>query len=274
MTTKYIPTLTIAGSDSSGGAGIQADIKTMSALGCYAMSVITAVTAQNTCGVSGVEAISNQLVQSQLEAVLEDIPPKAIKTGMLYDRSTIEVIVKTLSQLDDIPPIIVDPVMVATSGDSLFIDEAIESLINSLLPMAALVTPNIPEAEALAGLVIDSHKSIKEAAKKILSYGVEAVLIKGGHLMGDDCPDFLFLNNGHEEVFHGTKVRTSNTHGTGCTLSSAITAYIARGLSLPEAVGQAKVYISEAINSGKDITLFKGHGPVDHFYNPQKSIKL
>lgn len=274
MSKRYIPTLTIAGSDSSGGAGIQADIKTMSALGCYAMSVITAVTAQNTCGVTGVEPISTNIIEAQLLAVLDDIPPKAIKTGMLYDSSVILTVSKVISESAKDISLVVDPVMVATSGDSLLQNEALDSLKNELLPLASLVTPNIPETEVLSGLKIDSMEQADEASAKILELGVKAVLIKGGHFHSDQAVDILYTTDGLREIFKADMIPSKNTHGTGCTLSSAITSFLAREYSLVDSIRLAKEYLTSAIDSGKDVQIGNGHGPVNHFHSPIKSIIL
>lgn len=270
MNVKYIPTLTIAGSDSSGGAGVQADLKTMSALGCYAMSVITAVTAQNTQGVLGVQPVSAEMVALQLQAVLEDIPPLAMKTGMLFDATIIETVATALGQLDI--PLVVDPVMVATSGDRLLSEEAEEVLKQRLLPLSTLITPNLMEAEVLSGVKIDSQSALYEAGQYLLALGTKAVLIKGGHTADTEATDYLFTDKG-VTTFSKSRIDTMNTHGTGCTLSAAITAYIARGLSLEKAIEQGKEYLSEALNSGKMVAIGKGHGPVDHFFQPQSSIK-
>lgn len=270
MNMNYIPTLTIAGSDSSGGAGIQADLKAMSALGCYAMSVLTAVTAQNTQGVLGVQPVSAEMVALQLQAVLEDIPPLAIKTGMLFDATIIEAVATALEQVDI--PLVVDPVMVATSGDRLLSKEAEEVLKRRLLPLATLLTPNLMEAEVLSGVKIDSRSALYASGQYLLAHGPKAVLIKGGHTADTEATDYLFTDKG-VTTFSSARIETANTHGTGCTLSAAITAYIARGLSLEKAIEQSKEYLSEALNSGKMVAIGKGHGPVDHFFQPQSSIK-
>lgn len=270
MNVKYIPTLTIAGSDSSGGAGVQADLKTMSALGCYAMSVITSVTAQNTQGVLGVQPISAEMVALQLQAVLEDIPPLAMKTGMLFDTTIIETVATALEHVDI--PLVVDPVMVATSGDRLLSKEAEEVLKQRLLPLSTLITPNLMEAEVLSGVKIDSQSALYETGQYLLALGTKAVLIKGGHTVDTEATDYLFTDKG-VTTFSKSRIDTMNTHGTGCTLSAAITAYIARGLSLEKAIEQGKEYLSKALNSGRMVAVGKGHGPVDHFFQPQSSIK-
>ncbi|MDO5016966.1 MAG: bifunctional hydroxymethylpyrimidine kinase/phosphomethylpyrimidine kinase [Porphyromonas sp.] len=266
----YLPTLTIAGSDSSGGAGIQADIKTMSALGCYAMSVITALTAQNSCGVRSVTGVSPQMVAEQLEMVLSDIPPLAVKTGMLYSAETVNAVSQRLRPLHI--PLVVDPVMVATSGDHLITDAAIDAVRQQLLPIATLITPNIKEAEVLSGMPISSDRDLRDAADRILDMGAAAVLIKGGHLQGPIATDYLYTREGVES-YSAERVATRNDHGTGCTLSSAITAYLAQGQTMSRAVQYGKEYLTRALLSGSTVTIGKGHGPVDHFHQPLASIK-
>lgn len=269
----YIPTLTIAGSDSSGGAGIQADLKAMSALGCYAMSVITATTAQNTTGVTDVFPITPEHVEAQLKAVIQDIRPLAIKTGMLFSSEVIETVALVLREQKPEIPLVVDPVMVATSGDRLLKESAISSYISDLIPLACLITPNLPEAEVLSGVKITSEESMDLAAQKILHNGARAVLIKGGHANSNEATDILYTQNGDREVFTSERIETKNTHGTGCTLSAAITAYLAQGQTLAQSIQSGKEYLTYALRSGKNIEIGHGHGPVDHFYNPHKSIK-
>ena len=280
---KYICALTIAGSDSSGGAGIQADIKTMSALGVYAASAITSVTVQNTVGVSAIQAISPDIVGGQIKAVMEDIRPQAVKIGMVNDRDTIVAIAGVLSQFRDVwQSVIVDPVMVSTSGCRLTQEDALSDFCSLLLPSATLLTPNIPEAEILSGMKILTEEDMHLAAHRILDLGCRAVLIKGGHSEGNRKVDMLYVRD--DSIVEGQLVvrpvqryehetiTTRNTHGTGCTLSSAITSFVARGLCLADAIGAAKKYLSEAIGAGKDVEIGKGHGPVNHLYNPDKLI--
>jgi len=270
----YVKTLTIAGSDSGGGAGIQADIKTMSALGCYASSVVTAVTAQNTQQVYSVQHIDTGIVEAQLRAVLADLRPNAIKTGMMGSAETMRSIAGILSELKD-TPLIVDPVMVTTSGNKLMDDGAIDTFIEHLLPIATLLTPNIPEAEALSGMRIASAADTDEAARVILNRGAKAVLIKGGHAEGKTKSDRLyFADNRKPMTFTAETIVSRNTHGTGCTLSSAICAFMARGCGMEEAVARAKRYVTDAIRMGADVEIGGGHGAVNHFYNPEKLIKL
>ena len=251
--------LTIAGSDCSGGAGIQADIKTMTANGVYAMSAITALTAQNTTGVTGILEASPEFLAQQLDAIFTDIFPDAVKIGMVSDQALIETIVRKLEEYKP-AHIVVDPVMVATSGARLLKDEAITALTSRLLPLAEVCTPNIPEAEVLAGMTISSADEMVEAARKISQrYGC-AVLCKGGHAV-NDASDVLWAD-GQAHWFHGQRINNPNTHGTGCTLSSAIASNLAKGKSLPQAVEKAKAYISGAL--GAMLDLGKGSGPMNH----------
>lgn len=272
---RYIVTLSIAGSDSSGGAGIQADIKTMSALGCFAATAITSITVQNTMGVSAVQKIEPEIVAGQIRAVIDDLQPSAIKIGMVNDSETICAIADTLNGYDTLPPIIIDPVMVSTSGSRLMQQDAIETFKKELMLMATLLTPNIAEAEVLSGCHIEDICSINSVAQMILSQNCNAVLIKGGHLV--EKTDRLYVKsdqNGAKLVasYHHDNINSANTHGTGCTLSSAIAAFMARGEKLEDAIRLAKEYVSEAIASGAEINIGRGAGPVNHFFNPQKMI--
>lgn len=269
----YVKTLTIAGSDSGGGAGIQADIKTMSALGCYASSVVTAVTAQNTQQVYCVQNIDAAVVEAQLRAVLTDLRPDAIKTGMVGCAENIESIARVLAEYGDIP-LVIDPVMISTSGNKLMEEKAINIFCQLLLPMATVLTPNIPEAEVLARHSIATVADIDKAAKEILKRGCKALLIKGGHMEGSTKADRLyFADNSKPLTFATETISSLNTHGTGCTLSSAIAAFLARGLKLEEAVAMAKNYVSQAIKAGADVCVGSGHGAVNHFFCPEKLIK-
>lgn len=256
-----VPVLTIAGSDCSGGAGIQADIKTMMAHGVYAMSAITAITAQNTIGVKGFEAVSPDMVSSQLEMIWADIPPTAIKTGMLANAEIISSISSILRKFNA-ANLVVDPVMVATSGDQLIADEAIDTMVAQLFPLATLITPNVNEARRLTGT---DNPSIQ--IRRIHEMGVKNLMLKGGDLAdGDTKKDILSLNNGTEVIrLESPAIDTPNTHGTGCTLSAAIASRLALGHPLAEAVKGAKQYITEAIMRASDFTIGHGHGPVNHF---------
>lgn len=267
---KYIATLTIAGSDCSGGAGIQADIKTMSALGCYAASAITAITVQNTLGVTAVHAVPPEIVAGQIKAVMDDIEPKAIKIGMVNDAETIFAIAETLKAYS-LPHLVVDPVMVATSGSRLMQDDALDVFCRELLPLATLLTPNVPEAEVLSGIKITDKGSMDKAARRVLQLGCNNLLIKGGHLAGQKV-DRLYGDVDCEYV--AENVVTRNTHGTGCSLSSAITTFLAQGFSTDEAIGKAKEWLTEALKAGADVEIGHGHGPVNHFFNPKSLFTL
>lgn len=254
--------LTIAGSDSSGGAGIQADIKTMTANGVYAMSAITALTAQNTTGVYGILEVTPEFLANQLDCIFTDIRPDAVKTGMVSSSALIEVIAQKLTQYKA-ENLVIDPVMVATSGAKLISDEAIETLKGKLLGLATLITPNIPEAQVLSGMDIRTAEDMERAAKAIYgAYGC-AVLCKGGHQL-NDANDLLYSKEG-ARWYQGRRIANPNTHGTGCTLSSAIASNLAKGCSLDEAVERAKAYISGALAAMLD--LGKGSGPMNHMFD-------
>lgn len=260
--------LTIAGSDCSGGAGIQADIKTISALGAYAASAITAVTAQNTCGVNGVFPVPAPIVQSQIEAVMTDIRPDAIKIGMVSDPGTVRTIARSLRKFHP-RHVIFDPVMVSTSGCKLMDDEAISVIVKELMPLSSLITPNLSEARVLTGKDISTVDAMEAVAGELLQWGSGGVLIKGGHLEGNQMCDVMKLrDNAQVYRFDAPKIKSKNTHGTGCTLSSAIATFCALGLPLAEAVGKAKEYVYKGIEAGKDIHIGEGHGPLNHFYEP------
>lgn len=270
---RYICALTIAGSDCSGGAGIQADIKTMSALGVYAATAITSITVQNTKGVQAVHGVNPLIVADQIKAVMDDIKPDAVKIGMVNDCATIHAIADTLTFYPNIP-IVIDPIMMSTSGFRLMKQDALELFCHSLLPMSTLLTPNLPEAEILSNMKLNSIDDMDIAAQRILSLGCKAVLIKGGHMTGDRKIDRLYMANGIVQTFTRKTIDTQNTHGTGCTLSSAITSFIARGRELADAIAAAKNYLSQALEAGKDIHIGEGHGPVNHLFNPEKLITL
>lgn len=254
--------LTIAGSDCSGGAGIQADLKTMTMNGVYAMSAITALTAQNTTGVRAIQESTPEFLGKQIDAVFEDIYPDAVKIGMVSSSELIRVIADRL-KLHEAKNVVVDPVMVATSGSSLMKTDAVQTLASELLPMATLVTPNIPEAQVLSGLSIASKEDMVIAAKKISEDCHCAVLLKGGHSI-NDANDLLYAN-GETVWFAGKRINNPNTHGTGCTLSSAIAANLAKGYSLADSVRRAKDYISGALAAMLD--LGQGSGPMDHAFD-------
>ena len=262
----YRRVLTIAGSDSGGGAGIQADLKTIAANGCYGMSVITAITAQNTVGVSAIHAVPIEFVEAQMDAVLTDIGCDAVKIGMLFSPELIRTVAEGLRR-HGVKQIVLDPVMVAQSGDPLLQDEAVEALRQYLIPLADIITPNLPEASVLLGRQILALEEIEEAAVELAGLGCRSVLVKGGHLDSDDCHDCLYLADEKRlVVLPGKRIATRNNHGTGCTLSSAIASFMARGQQLEQAVRQAKDYITGAIRAGADYRLGRGHGPVHHLY--------
>lgn len=254
--------LTIAGSDCSGGAGIQADLKAMTMNGVYAMSAITALTAQNTTGVTGIQEVTPDFLQQQIDAVFEDIYPDAVKIGMVASADLIKVIADSL-RFYDARNVVVDPVMVATSGSALLKNDAVQTLMYELLPLATLVTPNILEAQVLSGLTIESEEDMMDAAKRIGDAHHCAVLLKGGHSI-NDANDLLYTD-GKLQWFYGRRIDNPNTHGTGCTLSSAIASNLAKGFSLTESVGRAKEYISGALEAMLD--LGKGSGPMMHNFD-------
>jgi hydroxymethylpyrimidine/phosphomethylpyrimidine kinase len=258
--------LTIAGSDSSGGAGIQADLKTFSVFGVYGASVITALTAQNTLGVQGIETVSAVFVAEQLRSVLTDLDVGAIKTGMLANADIVKVVASELRSVSACP-LVVDPVMVATSGDVLLAPEAVDAIKRRLLPLATLVTPNLPEAAVLLGCKQACNEEEMASQGKALlgAAGCHAVLIKGGHDGGDDATDVLVSAAGVER-FVRPRIATVHSHGTGCTLSAAIAALLSQGAALPEAVDRAKTYVWEGLRHGSGLGIGKGRGPVDHLF--------
>ena len=260
--TNNVPkAMTIAGSDSGGGAGIQADLKTLSALGVYGASSVTAITVQNTVGVFGVHEIPTEIISGQIDAVISDIGIDCIKIGMLSSSHIIECVADTLLK-HEVSWLVVDPVMVAKSGDSLLREDALAALKAKLIPMASVVTPNIPEAETLTDMTISNEDDVKECARRIVGLGAKAVVVKGGHLEGP-ATDVLYDGTSFIE-FISDRIPSNNTHGTGCTFASAITAGLAKNLTLTESVAQAKEFVTEAIRSAYDIG--SGHGPLNHFF--------
>ena len=263
---KYNRVLTIAGSDSGGGAGIQADIKAISALGCFATSAITAVTVQNTLGVEAVHPIPLDILRGQIDAVLSDIGTDAVKIGMLHSAEVVEVVADVLQKYN-IRNVVLDPVMVSTSGHRLIEESAIDTLRRVLIPRARVITPNIPEAEILAGVKIAANDQLAEVARQLSQGGTVSVLLKAGHLTEDRLVD-IFYNAEQDTITElpSARVYTPNTHGTGCTLSSALAALLAKEYELTDAARGAKEYINEAIVSGARYEIGGGHGPVDHFW--------
>lgn len=267
QTREYHKVLTIAGSDSGGGAGIQADLKTFAAIGCYGMSVITALTAQNTRGVTAIHALPPSFAIEQMTAVFTDIGADAVKIGMLYSTELIEAVTETLNKYRA-RNIVLDPVMVAQSGDKLLQDDAIEAIKEHLMPLADVVTPNLPEAEVLLGQKIESFEDMQQAARSLAQFGGRSILIKGGHLEESKSTDLLYLTEEDRFVIlEAERVDSRNNHGTGCTLSSAIAAYMSKGSQIECAVRKAKTYIQNAIRAGAAYKIGHGHGPVHHFFD-------
>jgi hydroxymethylpyrimidine/phosphomethylpyrimidine kinase len=262
--------LIIAGSDSGGGAGIQADIKTVTALGGYASTAITALTAQDTRTVHDIHEVPAAFIALQLRVVLQDIGADAIKTGMLHRADIIDAVVDALDQYAPDIPLVVDPVMVAKGGASLLQPSAAEALRKRLIPRATVITPNLPEAEVLSGVKIAGEADMPAAAERLLHLGARAVLLKGGHLPGDHLIDLLRLATGGGEAFTGTRIDTTSTHGTGCTLASAIATGLAFGLSLRDAVAQARAYVRKAIETAPGFG--HGHGPLNHAHTVRKPV--
>lgn len=273
MKHTYRRALTIAGSDPSGGAGVQADLKTFSALGVYGASAIVAVVDENTVGVTGVHPIPAPFVAGQIRSVLSDIGADAIKIGMLHDSELIQTVRHTLDEYPEVTNIVLDPVMVATSGDALLLPEAVTTLRDLLIPAATVITPNLPEASLLLGKTLDSQDQLADAARELSrlgdpSRGGVSVMLKAGHLEGiDTLTDYFYeAPTGRLTPLTSKKISTPNTHGTGCTLSSAIAAFLARGYDLTEAARSAKSYLASALEAGAEYNIGHGHGPVHHFY--------
>lgn len=258
--------LTIAGFDASGGAGIQADLKTFSAFGVYGMSILTALPIQNTCGVTNCYEIPLKAIEEQLESIFSDIIPDVIKIGMLFNSDIVNLVANYLNINAHNIPIVIDPVMVAKSGDSLLKPEAVKSLKENLFPLATIVTPNIDETNMICNTQINTETDIINSANYILSLGPKAVLIKGGHLIGNECKDLLVTNK-FKHWIASPRINTKNTHGTGCTISAAIAANLALGLEINDSFINAKNYITGAIDGFKDETIGYGNGPVNHFFN-------
>lgn len=254
--------MTIAGSDSGAGAGIQADLKTFAALGVYGTTVLTTITAQNTQGVTSIHEVPSKVIRDQFDAVISDIGADAVKTGMLSSVEIIETIADSLKSLS-MTNIVIDPVMVAKGGSRLLHQDAVEVLRSKLLPLARITTPNIPEAEVLSGLKVRTLQEAKQAATAIAELGAKSVVVKGGHLVGEEAVDIYFDGVNFEELC-SPRVSTRNTHGTGCTFASAIAAGLALGYPIGEAVHRAKEYVTQAILA--NLNIGSGHGPLDHFY--------
>lgn len=269
---KYPVVLSIAGSDSGGGAGIQADIKTFSALGCYGTTAVTAVTVQNTLGLSAVHPVPHEIVGQQIKAVIADMEAVVIKIGMIPGAEIAVTIAGILQEYRHIP-VILDPVMVSSSGYQLADDKTITVLKDQLFPLAALVTPNLDEAMLITDRSIADVADMENAAARFIELGCNAVLIKGGHLKGKTLCDVYLDQNGLKRLFESNFIDSNNTHGTGCTLSSAIAAFMALGCDVITAIGKAKNYVHSAIEQGADVKTGNGSGPLNHFFDPQKMIK-
>ena len=272
MKKRYNTVLTIAGSDSGGGAGIQADIKAISAMGCYAASAITAITVQNTLGVQAVHPAPLDILRGQIDAVLSDIGADAVKIGMLHS-SEVVILVAEMIEKYGIRNVVLDPVMVSTSGHRLIEEDAVEVIKSRLLPLARVITPNVPEAEILAGCKIAGEDEFEAIARRLSDNGNVSVLMKAGHLSGDSLVDYFY--NAEDDTItrlQSKRVQTKNTHGTGCTLSSAFAAALAKGEGLTMAATSAKRYIEQAIISGAEYEIGKGHGPVNHGFDPVKML--
>ena len=268
---RYARVLSIAGSDSGGGAGIQADLKTFSALGCYGMTAITAITAQNTRGVTGIHGIPADMLQAQIDAVVQDIGVDAIKIGMLHAPEVVQVVADAIRRYG-ITKVVLDPVMVATSGDKLIHDETVSVLVRELFPLATVVTPNLDEAGWLIGRPIADVSAMEQAAQDLLALGAQQVLLKGGHLPGEWVVDLLAGRDGLRKELGSQRIHTHNGHGTGCTLSSAIAAHMALGFDLVPAVESARTYIIGAIASGAQVHTGQGHGPLNHGFAPLPQV--
>lgn len=267
----YPRVLSIAGSDSGGGAGIQADLKTMSALGCYGMTAITALTAQNTCGVRSIHGVPPQMLRDQIDAVLEDIGVDAVKIGMLHSPEIVQTVADAIER-HRLPNVVFDPVMVATSGAVLIDDSAVAVLVRELFPRAVLITPNLDEAALLVRRALHSESDMEAAASELLAMGAQAVLVKGGHLQGEVVSDLLAFRGGEKVWMRDSRIHTPNTHGTGCTLSSAIASHLALGQDLLQAVQSARTYIRGALQHGAQVRTGKGGGPLNHSFAPKAMV--
>jgi len=267
MARKYHKVLTIAGSDPSGGAGIQADLKTIASLGCYGLTVVTALTAQSTQGVSAVHPVPVSFAQEQLESLFKDIGADSVKVGMVYSPELIQTVARTLRKYDA-RPIVLDPMVVSQSGERLLQEEAVAALKEELMPLATIMTPNLPEAECFLGHPLETPEDRRTAVRELASMGSQTILLKGGHTPDEVCEDLLYQASDQRfTVFSGKRIVTKNDHGTGCTLSAAIASYLAMGASLEDAVGRAKVYVAKALRAGADFTLGRGRGPLHHFFD-------
>ncbi|WBY02275.1 bifunctional hydroxymethylpyrimidine kinase/phosphomethylpyrimidine kinase [Ramlibacter tataouinensis] len=265
---RYPRVLSIAGSDSGGGAGVQADLKTFAALGCFGMTAITALTAQNTTGVRAIHAVPLDMLAEQIDAVVEDIGVDAVKIGMLHSQATVQAVAAAIDR-HRLRAVVLDPVMVATSGATLIDPAAVASLVRELFPRTGLVTPNLDEAALLVDKPLRSEADMEAAARELLALGAQAVLLKGGHLAGETVSDLLLMHGGDPLWMRAPRIATANTHGTGCTLSSAIAAHLALGAGLPQAVQQARAFVRGALQAGAGVRTGAGSGPLNHGHEPQ-----
>lgn len=265
---QYPHVLSIAGSDSGGGAGVQADLKTFAALGCYGMTAITALTAQNTTGVRSIHGVPPEMLRDQIDAVVEDIGVDAVKVGMLHSAEIVHAVAEAIDR-HALKNVVLDPVMVATSGAVLIDHPAIAALVRELFRRAVLVTPNLDEASLLVGRALVNEADMEAAARELLAKGARAVLLKGGHLAGDVVSDLLLEQNGQPHWMRAPRIPCANTHGTGCTLSSAIAAYLALGQTLPAAVDGARLFVRSALKAGAMVRTGAGSGPLNHGFAPQ-----
>jgi hydroxymethylpyrimidine/phosphomethylpyrimidine kinase len=268
----YLVACSIAGSDSGGGAGIQADLKTFSALGVFGTTIITAITAQNTLGVTGIQPVCPEILKKQITAVFDDLQPKSVKIGMLHNSETVQIVAECLKYYRP-QYVVLDPVMIAESGALLIENETINIIKKELFKRATIITPNIPEAEAILQIKINSRDDMLHGVKQLINEGASAVLLKGGHLEGDEKTDCLMIREQSPIFFTHPAIHTKNTHGTGCTLSSAIAAHLAMGEDLHLAVKKSIDYLQQALSFGAEITIGKGNGTVNHFFDP-KPLKI
>lgn len=272
-TARCARVLSIAGSDSGGGAGVQADLKTTAALGCYGMTAITAITAQNTQGVRAIHALPAGLLAQQIDAVVEDIGVDAVKIGMLHDAEVVRVVAAAIRR-HRFPFVVLDPVMVATSGDRLIAADTVAVLVAELFPLATLVTPNLDEAAWLLQRGIEDASQLEAAARQLVALGAPAVLLKGGHLPGSQVVDLLLQGGAAPQHWQSPRIASRNTHGTGCTLSTAIACHLARGRPLADAVQVAREFVRQAMAAGADLRIGHGHGPLNHGFAPVPTQRL
>lgn len=272
MNQQYVRVLTIAGSDSGGGAGIQADLKTFAALGCYGMSAITALTAQNTRGVTAIHGVPPDFIGAQIDAVMDDIGAQAVKIGMLHAPDVVHAVAAGIAR-HGMRNVVLDPVMVSATGARLIEPEATQALVRELFPRAVVITPNVDEAELLLGRSVRHVDDLPAAARALLDLGARAVLLKGGHLAGDTVRDLLLMPGQPPLAMQDARIHTTNLHGAGCTLSSAIAAYLARGADLTQAVQGARDYVRAALASGATVRTGQGVGPLDHGFAPQAALR-